>query len=223
MRADAIPLRLVRSRAVLLPEAAARLFGSGYTLHGTERLELIRLGKPIAMIEVETGEPSALVLDAIDRAAVGTDRMHLRGPKGVIAAPPVCRIAATLVLPDGVRVAWNLSSTTTTVALGGLAVQAEVQAGTPLCLHIDRALALAAGVDETAQARWLPSVAWQMTPTASMANEPEPATTRRLITENDVRQARLHHKRLHIGPDQLVTPAARSLGRELGVFDDDVP
>ena len=44
--------------------------------------------------------------------------------------------------------------------------------------------------------------------------------TGRLITENDVRQARVHHQTIVVRDGQIVTPAARSLGRELGVLRD---
>ena len=41
---------------------------------------------------------------------------------------------------------------------------------------------------------------------------------RRVVTETDVRQARLKHRRIRLTPGQIVTPAAQTLGREAGIF-----
>jgi len=46
-------------------------------------------------------------------------------------------------------------------------------------------------------------------------------SNKRLITENDVRQAMLSRRKIRLAPGMIVTPAARDLGRAHDVFDED--
>ncbi len=48
----------------------------------------------------------------------------------------------------------------------------------------------------------------------------QPVKNRRLITENDVRQAILHRRKIVVPAGTLVTPAARDLAKEHGIFDE---
>ncbi len=48
---------------------------------------------------------------------------------------------------------------------------------------------------------------------------PQPARNRRLITENDVRQAMLNHRKICVPPGAIVTPAARDLAKAHDVFE----
>lgn len=211
MRPDAIPVRPVASRVMLPPDAASTLFGSS-TLRGTERVEVVRLGRVVAAVEAVAGRALALALDATT-ALDATSGLRLRGPVGVLDAEPVERVQTQLTLPDALRRAWALPDEAT-VALGTVAVAVPVGAAPETAVHVDRALWLAAGRPETA--RWLPAVRLE-------APDPEPANSprvvrQRVVTETDVRQARLRHERIRLVSGQIVTPAARSLGRDWGVF-----
>ncbi|MFN3596512.1 MAG: hypothetical protein ACK41D_04505 [Rubricoccaceae bacterium] len=232
MRADAIPVSPLASHALLGPGMLARLFGEGYALRGAEHVHLYRLGEPVARVAVRAAaaaEPPALALTATDfdaaGVAPGTAGLRLRGPLGSAEAPPPAPVRARLVLPKALRLAWRLhgADASATVALGPLALAVPLGTGRPAALAVDRALWLAAGCPETA--RWLPGIV--LTDTA-----PEPAAAegarvvtigRRVVTETDVRQARLRRRRIRLEPGQVVTPAAQSLAREWDVFVSDEP
>ena len=220
MRADAIPLRPVRSHVALPPEAVAQIFGADYRLRTTERVEVVQRGKQIALIEARPGDALTLAFDAMDRDAVESRPLRFRGPKGVLDAPLPTPITPMLIIPDGILTAWSLEEgQTIIVALGALAMRVAVMTGVELGLHLDRTICLAAGMTDADTARWLPGVDW---PAEADASDPtEASLPRRLITETDVRQARMRRQKLRVTPGQLVTPSARSLGRELGVFEED--
>ena len=226
MQPDAIPIQPVRSYTVLTGEMVKALFGEGYGLRGSERVELLQRGKLKAMVDVVPGEAPTLFLDAAARSNLGKlnlniNDLRLRGPKGLLPAPSPQPIPAVLELPAGLMAAWNLSEgQRTTVAWGDVAVRATVALGEKSCLRIDRALVFASGLDETAKARWIPDVVWADDDDASAPPSEQPAPTKRLITENDVRRARMLRKRIRVQDGQIVTPAARALAEELGVFDE---
>lgn len=52
----------------------------------------------------------------------------------------------------------------------------------------------------------------------NVAEQSAPAREKRLISEEDVKQAIKSNQKIRLKPGQLVTPAARDLGREKGVF-----
>lgn len=216
-RPDALAVRPVASHAVLPPNAAAALFGT--PLRGTERVEVVRLGGVVATVPVASGPVLRLVLDAsVEAKASG---LRLRGPVGVIDAPVPEAVAAHLVLPGGTARAWGVGASAV-VALGPVAVVATVEtgaAGTEAAVCIDRALWAAAGRPETA--RWLPQAEWLAETPAEADGSTETALVvpRRVVTETDVRQARLARRRIRVAPGQIVTPAALSLAREWGVFE----
>lgn len=226
MQPDAIPIQFVRSHAVLTGEMVEALFGEGYGLRGSERVELLQRGKLKAMADVVPGEAPALFLDAAGRSnfgksILGTKDIRLRGPKGFLPAPKPQRIMAVLELPAGLMAAWKLSEgQRTTTAVGDVAVRATVALGETMCLRIDRSLVFAGGLDETATAQWIPHVVWAPADDASATPSEQPNTTKRLITENDVRRARMLRKRIRVQDGQIVTPAARTLAEELGVFEE---
>ena len=210
-------MRPVASHAVLPPDAAAALFGTA--LRGGERVEVVRLGHIVAAVPVSTGPVLRLVFDAsVDVEAGG---LRLRGPVGVCDAPTPEAVAARLALPGGTARAWGVGATAV-VALGPVAVVATVEtgaAGTEAAVHVDRALWIAAGRAETA--RWLPQAEGFAEARAEAAAPADTALVvpRRVVTETDVRQARLAHTRIRVTPGQIVTPAALSLAREWGVFE----
>jgi hypothetical protein len=219
-RPDAIPVRPTASRAGLTPALVAALFGDRYALRGTERVDVVRLGRVLAQVPVRSASAPALALDAVDAAHVErADGLRLQGPAGSADAPAPTRVRSRLVLSGGLRRAWGVGERAT-LGLGPLALVVEVDAGAEAAARVERAAWLAAGRPETA--RWLPDVALAE-PAASGSGVAEPAgpyrVPRRVVTETDVRQARLHRRTIRVGPDQVVTPAALSLGREWGVLD----
>ena len=221
MQPDAISIEPIPSYAVLTGDEAAALFGERYHFRGTERVELLQRGKVKGFADVVLGESFTLYLEAADRTSLRKEDLRLRGPKGLLPAPKPQPIAAVLELPAGLMAAWNLSEgQRTTVALGDVAVRTAVALGEKMCLRIDRALVFASGLDETATARWIPDVVWPDADEASATPSEQPAPKKRLITENDVRRARMLRKRIRVQDGQIVTPAARSLAEELGVFDE---
>ncbi|WP_420456573.1 hypothetical protein [Rubrivirga sp.] len=217
MRPDALPVRPLGSRAVVPPDARAALFGTGATLRPSATVEVVRLGEVVGRVAVGAGPALALWVDATDEVS---GDVSLRGPAGAVGPMTAQPVRSRFVLPDGLRRAWSVGERAT-VGLGAVAVAVPVEAGTEAVVEVERALWLAAGRPETA--RWLPAV-----DLASPADDPADADPtdplvidRRVVTETDVRQARLKHRRIQLAPGQIVTPAAQSLAREAGVFVDD--
>ncbi|MDX1438406.1 MAG: hypothetical protein R3284_00750 [Rubricoccaceae bacterium] len=127
-------------------------------------------------------------------------------------------IPSLLKLPAGLATAWNLSSgDVATLAVGSMAVRAMVTSSDRLYLEIDHSIVGASG-SQCGNARWLPGIEWETTIETVEVPQPERSQTNRLITENDVRRARMQRQTIEIGKGQLITPAARSLGEELGVI-----
>ncbi|WP_412069777.1 hypothetical protein [Rubrivirga sp. IMCC43871] len=215
MRPDALPVRAIGSRAVVPAKALATLFGDRATLGPSATVEVVRLGHVVARIPVATGAALALVLDATDADALGGS-VVLRGPVGASASVEPTAVGSRLVLPGGLRRAWNVPNRAA-VALGPLAAMVAVADGPDPAVEIDRALWLAAGRPETA--RWLPGLVLDTLDDAAEPDRTGPLTIdRRVITETDVRQARLGHRQIRVAEGQIVTPAAASLARETGVF-----
>ena len=215
MRPDAIPVRPVGSRAVVPAAGLGALFGKNAVLGPSANVEVVRRGEVAARAPVEAGPALALHLDTLGLDAVGgsLDGLSLRGPVGSLAveARPV---RSRLVLPDALRRAWGLEAPAA-LDLGGLAVSVPVEGGPDLGLEAERALWLAAG--RPATARWLPGLALAP-PSAPDAEPGVVAVEARVVTETDVRQARLKRRRIRLRPGQIVTPAARALAHEWGVF-----
>lgn len=216
IRPDALPVVPLDPSATLDGPSVAALFGKGYRLTGSERIGLSRLGREAGPVPVAAG-PLALTLDRPTCAALGgTDGLRLVGPCGNLAAPRTTSAVSRVVLPSGLRSAWGVPACAT-VALGDLAARLPVEDGPAAAVHLDRALWTAAG--EPAVARWLPGVDWPAADAPeTKLTETEAVVPRRVVTENDVRQARLHHRQITLAPGQIVTPAAQSLAREWGVF-----
>jgi len=219
IRPDALPVTAAGPSVALDAARVAALFGRGHRLRGTERVRLARLGRDGGLAPVVAGL-TGLVLDALTADALGgLDGVRLVGPAGSAAAPPARHVTPVLHLPAGLRRAWGVSDAATLV-VGAVAVRASVEDGVAPGVMVDRALWLAAG--RPATARWLPGDTSLVPPAASPADELSPAITeipRRVVTETDVRQARLHGRRLRLRPGQVVTPAAQSLAREWDVFE----
>ena len=216
MRPDALPVRPLGSRAELPPAALAALFGAGATLRPSATVEVVRLGGVVARVPVAAGPALALALDATDD--VPLDGLRLRGPVGAMAVGAPAAVRSRLVLPDGLRRAWGVPDVAA-VALGRVAVSVPVESGPEAAVEVDRALWLGAGRPDAA--RWLPGLDLATRGEEPEAEAREVVVDRRVVTETDVRQARLKRKRIRLGPGQIVTPAARSLAREWDVFEGD--
>lgn len=222
MQPGALPVRFARSVAVLAPDAVAVLFGKGYALTGTERIAAGRSAQREVQVRVEPGNTTRLVLDALDRHTLGDGPpLRLRGPKGSLDAPTVETIRRALVLPAGLLGAWRLQAgQRVTVQAGAVAFgDVMVEEGQPAHVRLGPADGLAAGIGEGATVRWNPGLDLSV-PERVPSADPKVRPTGRLITENDVRQARLRNQTIVVQSGQILTPAARSLGRELGVLRD---
>lgn len=215
MRPDAIPVRPLSSRAVLPPDAVAALFGAGAALRDSARVALVQAGREIGRVAVALGDSLALVLD---RTHEIDGVVRLQGPlkaTGLVTPTP---IPSRLVLPDGLRRAWGVGDRAT-LQLGPVALAVAVASGAELAAEVERAAWLAAGRCDTA--RWLPGVDMVEAPEAEAPDDGALVIERRVVTETDVRQARLRRQRIRLSAGQIVTPAARSLADEWNVFEDE--
>jgi hypothetical protein len=217
---DALPLRIAGSHAALSPDDVRVLFGAGYALRGSEHVFVTRTSRGEVRVPVTTGAERRLVLDALDQSALGGGApLRLRGPAGSIDAPAPTPVRRALRLPAALVKAWGLKTgQAVTIQAGAVAfgdVMVEEGEGH---VRLGRADALAAGLRDADTVRWNRDVA--LTTPSSPPEEAARAirTTGRLITENDVRQARLRGQQIVVRPDHIVTPAAHSLGRELGIL-----
>jgi hypothetical protein len=215
VRPDALPVRALDAVAVCPAATLEALFGAA-ALRGTERITLVRLGRSLASVRVEAGSTLSLRLDAITAVGLsGSATLRMQGPRGVVDAPPPTGAVSRLVLPDGLRSAWRVGAHAT-VALGPVALGLPVEPGREACVDVDRALWLGAGRPDTA--RWLPGVDLAPPVAEAPAADGPVRIPRHVVTETDVRQARLRRQTIRIEPGQVVTPAALSMGREHGVF-----
>ena len=215
MKPDAIPVRALGSRAVVTAADAAVLFGPNARLAPSASVEVVRAGQAVGRVGVEIGPTRSLVLDATAPSATASGAVSLRGSVGAVGPLEAEAVRSRLVLPDGLRRAWGVSERAV-VALGAVALAVPVEAGAEPAVEVERALWLGAGRPQAA--RWLAGV------DLAEPVAPDPAVgpvriERRVVTETDVRQARLKHRRIRLSPGQIVTPAARSLGDEWGVFE----
>lgn len=222
IRPDALPVRLARSRVVLTPAEVRTLFGEGVALRGSERVFAFRSEQREVPIPVESGDAFRFVLDALDRHTLGDGMpLRLRGPAGSAHAPTAEPVRRVLALPVGLVRAWGLEiGQTVAVQAGAVAFgDVKVEEGEGY-VRLGQADALAADLDEGDTVQWSRDLT--LTALAPRASTPSSNVrpTGRLITENDVRQARLKGQTILVRDGQIVTPAARSLGRELGVFVD---
>ena len=216
MRPDALPVRPLASRAVLPPDAVAALFGTGARLRDTAAVVLVRAGRELARVAVAEGAALAVTLDQTDADALG-EPVRVWGPVGATGPVRAESIRSRLVLPDGLRRAWGVGDTAT-VGLGAAALAVGVANGSEAAVELERALWWGAGRPETA--RWLPGVEWTPdAPDEAPADDRTLVVARRVVTETDVRQARLRRQQIRLGPGQIVTPAARSLAAEWNVFE----
>lgn len=218
MTPEAIPVHPAESVAELAPEAVATLFGRGYALRGSERVRLVAGGSAPRFVAVRPGPSTRARLDAAERTALPNGPLRLIGPKGRLDAPPPDRLGRRLVLPTGMMKAWGLKpGEAVAVQLGALILATTTEAGDRAGLHLGPTDRLAADAPPGTTARLRRDVA--LAPEQPETPPTHLAVARRLITETDVRQARLKGKRITLRPDQLITPSARALGRELGVLD----
>lgn len=210
-----LPIEVGRSRALLGPHELGALFGAGYRLRGAEHVHL----PGGVRVAVAPAEAPRLVLGGLDRSRLGSlEGLYLRGPAGSLPAPEPERVRRALILPKGLLRAWGLApGEAVTLQAGALAFGGvRVEEGEAARVVLDEADALAADLAPGATARWRPDLALE-SPEAP-APEPEDFPAGRVVTETDIRQARLRGERIRLRPGQILTPAARTLGRELGIL-----
>ena len=195
-------------------------FGAGARLRPSATAEVVQRGAVVARVPVEAGDRTRLVLDATAglEGALEGGGLALQGPAGAVPGLEAERVRSRLVVPGGLRRAWGVGERAT-LALGAVAAAVDVEDGPALEAVLERALWLGAGRPETA--RWLPGLVLEVAePDADLEAERVGRIERRVVTENDVRQARRKRQTIRVRPGQIVTPAARSLGAEWGVLED---
>jgi hypothetical protein len=154
----------------------------------------------------------------VDAAEIGnTQGYRLVGPSGSIAAPEIIRLNCRLFLPKALRSALKVGDTAAVHAGDIVLPTVSVMDGSTAEFEMERAAYLAAA--RPTGARLVPGLALPEEPKAPSSTSREMEIEGRLITENDVRQARLKRRKIRVRQGQIVTPAAQSLGRELGVFE----
>ena len=174
---------------------------------------------PVGIIEDKT---TRLDLDRLDamrattRVAPTEREIDVVGPKGKLRNVPVHVLPRTLTLPRSLHRTWGLSADSSVAVQVGSIILTDVvvQDGQSAGLHIDRTDLASSGVDLQASA-----ILRRDLKAANPQASAEAGIPRKLITENDIRQARLKGKKITVQPGQLITPAARSLGKELGVLE----
>ena len=214
MTPDAIPVRALASHVTLPPDAVAALFGAGAAMRATARVGLVRSGEEVARVAASPGAALAVVLDKTQSV---DGPVRIQGPVGASGLVEPTAVRSRLVLPDGLRRAWNVPDPAT-LALGAVAVQVEVARGPDAVAEVERAVWLGAGRPHAA--RWLPGLALTEPDRQPAGDGGHVRIDRRVVTETDVRQARLARRRIELAAGQIVTPAARSLAREWRVFVD---
>ena len=217
---DALPLRIATSHAVLTAEDVRALFGAKHALRGSEHVFATRIGRGEVRVPIMAGTERRLVLDALDRDALGDGPpLRLRGPAGSVDAPPPTPVRRALRLPVALVKAWGLTTgQVITVQAGAVAFGDVVVEEGEGHVRLGRTDALAAGLREGDTVRWNRELQLAAPPSTPDKTTPDVRTTGRLITENDVRQARLRGQQIVVRPDHIITPAAHSLGRELGIL-----
>ena len=212
MPADAIPVRAPGSLATVPPGLLAELFGAGARLRPSATVEVVCLGEVVGRVPVVAGGALHLQVDALAEAE---GPVHLRGPVGAVTVETE-PVRSRLVLPDGLRRAWGVGESAV-LGLGAVALAVPVESGPDVVAEVERALWLGAGRPETA--RWLSGI--DLAPPAPEPDDGLLVIERRVVTETDVRQAKLKRRRIRLTPGQIVTPAAQTLAREARVFVDD--
>lgn len=195
------------------------LFGKGYRFYGSEKLRLTGPAGEISVGIIED-KTTRVELDRLDAMMVApTDlKLDVIGPKGKLKNRPIHVLQRALVLPKSLHRTWGLSADSTIALQVGsiILTNVKIQDGQYIGLHLDRTDLASSGVDLKATAALRRNL---KATTLDLQASSDTAIPKRLITENDVRQARLKGKKINVQPGQLVTPAARSLGKELGVFE----
>lgn len=201
----------------LPPRTVAALFGEGYQWRGSERVRVVGAGRGEVTVPALPGSQLLVELDRLDRGAVGGTGGLVVGPRGSVDAASIGPMRRLLILPGSLSRPWGLVlDQTVALEVGTLIVTDVVVAeGEPAGAHLDRADVVAADLPPETGARLRRDIA-----TAEAEAAPsEGLSPGRLITENDVRQARLKGRRVAVHPGQKITPAAASLGKELGILD----
>ncbi len=217
-RPDSIPLHLLQEYAVVPPKALGTLFGSSYRFRGTERLEIYQAGRVRGIVAIQQGETPALFLDPRTFRSLHTELpVRLKGPAGAISIANIGLLPRHLRLPPAIQKAWDIPSESyVTIQVGEVHfTHVPVLSGNTLRFELCETDALAARYWEHGTGQLLRIS--EDRPSSSASFSPPP---KRLITETDIRRARMEHRTIRLQPGQLITPSARMLGRELGVLEE---
>lgn len=210
------PIHTVISEAVLPAERVADLFGAGYKLKGSEKVRIMRGADVLATLPLRTCSHLDLRLDATDQARIGSHPARIVGPRGYVEVQKILPLKRRLIVPAPLLSTWTLKAGQLVAVHAGTVIfgHVEVTTGDTLRLVLPRTDVLSAGVAEGDAARIFTTDAFAPAPEVSEV----PTVAGKLITENDIRQARIKRRKINVQPGQILTPAARSLGLELGVL-----
>lgn len=153
---------------------------------------------------------------ATTRVAPTEMKIDVVGPKGKLRNVSAHVLPRTLTLPRSLHRVWGLSADSTIAIQVGSIILTDVivHDGQSAGLHLDRTDLASSGINLQATA-----ILRRDLKAANPQALAEAGIPKKLITENDVRQARRKGKKIAVQPGQLITPAARSLGKELGVLE----
>lgn len=208
---DAIPVVPLKSTATLTERDAQTLFGD--TPGKNANVQIVGSGNMLATIPAARGETTQVTWSRLEHPERSTG-LRLVGPVGSCPLKNSSFIENRLVAPSRLAQAWNLPEQATLI-IGEIALSVPVTDGDSVCCEVDEALHRAAERPE--HARWVPGLTLS---SASEKNRSEDTNTpHRIITENDIRQARLRRRKIAVRPEQVVTPAARALGNEWNIFE----
>lgn len=218
MNPKAIPISPADSHAVLNREAFESLFGIEHKRTGSEKVEVVQTGTRRSVVDAILGDVNTLLLSGADLLKMNGQHCVLRGSRGHLKLQKIEPIPSILYIPKLLMDAWKLADDhIQTFALNEIAIQAAVAASDSLELTVDRSLVASAGFPETAA--WLPQISWKASaPSNPTSPTPDNGLSKRVITENDVRKARMTRGIIEVSDKHIVTPAARVLGEELGIF-----
>ena len=209
-----IPIHIRQSEAILTPETIRKLFGASCLLTGTEKVRLLSRGASPLSIRCRTGEQNQLWVDAHLLGQLDASAVYLQGPEGTTGPLSPTRIPRRLHIPKALLKAWKLTP------YHSLSIQAGSIILTQVKIHISDSLFLeidptdAAAADFPTYGRLIPAPQ----ATAESHNSPAPSDYPRLITENDVRKARMRRQKIRLRKGQLITPSARMLAQEWGLL-----
>ena len=214
MKPDAIPVRPLGSQAVLSPDGRARAVRTRTRCAARSPSRSCGTGAvwrrcPRRMAEAP-GARCPRPRRGRVRDARGSASQDPSAPWTRLMPGPSARASS---LPDGLARAWGVGATRPSVGPRRGRLDVPVESGQPLAVELERALWLGAGRPETA--RWIAGLDLAAAPRQASPPRPGPRCDPPPRGHRDRRAAGPPPApHIRVGPDQIVTPAARSLARE---------